>query len=405
MLSVLTEGDEMIDDSEQYLVYASDYRLNVDGDEPLGPISAEVVAEAKTTPEEKKKLFVCRFFNQNAFRHIALLAGAGTSVMCGGKIRDGLWDTCEEAIKDIGQFFPKKHEEFVGEKDIESFLSYAIQYEAINKNTKLAEFIGGVKRAIRQACTLTLSGRAHEEMMRKLTARKSTLPRVEIFTTNYDTLFEQAARNAGTIIIDGFSFWRRRTFSGRFFDLDIVDRERTRGKAEENYLPNVIHLHKLHGSLDWISDGDAVVQREVSDSEEPLIIYPSKDKYAESYDQPYFEMMARFQSVLRKKECLLIVAGYGFGDKHINSAIIEAVRQNPSFHLLILDFGGEVTKSSGRQMRAIDLELFQKVFTGIRSNITIIQGDFAGFVEAMPLNQAYRIEELVDSFANRGRGM
>ena len=299
----------MIDDSEQYLVYASDYRLNVDGDEPLGPISAEVVAEAKTTPEEKKKLFVCRFFNQNAFRHIALLAGAGTSVMCGGKIRDGLWDTCEEAIKDIGQFFPKKHEEFVGEKDIESFLSYAIQYEAINKNTKLAEFIGGVKRAIRQACTLTLSGRAHEEMMRKLTARKSTLPRVEIFTTNYDTLFEQAARNAGTIIIDGFSFWRRRTFSGRFFDLDIVDRERTRGKAEENYLPNVIHLHKLHGSLDWISDGDAVVQREVSDSEEPLIIYPSKDKYAESYDQPYFEMMARFQSVLRKKECLLIVAG------------------------------------------------------------------------------------------------
>ena len=380
-------------DENKYLVYSNEYRLTMEGDEPVGGVFAAGEGPAtEATSDDKKKQYIRSFFNDNSFRHVALLTGAGSSVMCGGKIRDGLWEECKETIDTIGSYFDEQYKKFAAAKDIEAFLSYAIQYNAINKEDGLPETIKKLKAEIRKACTLQLSGCAHEEILKKMTARKASLPRTEIFTTNYDTLFEQAAKKSGIIVIDGFSFSQPRTFSGRFFDLDIVDRECARVKAEENYVPNVIHLHKLHGSLDWVMEDDFVVQRDPKEGEDPLIIYPSKEKYAESYDQPYFEMMARFQSLLRKKDCLLMVAGYGFADKHINSAIIEAVRQNPSFHLLIVDFGEEVEVENGQKNRVINLDFYRKVFSDIRSNVTIVQGTFDSFVNDIPLNKAYRVE-------------
>ena len=380
-------------DENKYLVYSNEYRLTMEGDEPVvGVFAAGEGPATEATSDDKKKQYIRSFFNDNSFRHVALLTGAGSSVMCGGKIRDGLWEECKETIDTIGSYFYEQYKKFAAAKDIEAFLSYAIQYNAINKEDGLPETIKKLKAEIRKACTLQLSGCAHEEILKKMTARKASLPRTEIFTTNYDTLFEQAAKKSGIIVIDGFSFSQPRTFSGRFFDLDIVDRECARVKAEENYVPNVIHLHKLHGSLDWVMEDDFVVQRDPKEGEDPLIIYPSKEKYAESYDQPYFEMMARFQSLLRKKDCLLMVAGYGFADKHINSAIIEAVRQNPSFHLLIVDFGEEVEVENGQKNRVINLDFYRKVFSDIRSNVTIVQGTFDSFVNDIPLNKAYRVE-------------
>ena len=383
----------MSDSENQFIVYSADYRLEVDGVEAIRSLVADGAEFSADIPaEDKKKAFISSFFTNNSFHHIALLTGAGSSVTCGGKIRDGLWEACKKTIALMGEHFSEKFKEYSVTKDIEAFLSYAIQYNAINKEDGLPETIKKLKAEIRKACTLQLSGCAHEEILKKMTARKASLPRTEIFTTNYDTLFEQAAKKSGIIVIDGFSFSQPRTFSGRFFDLDIVDRECARVKAEENYVPNVIHLHKLHGSLDWVMEDDFVVQRDPKEGEDPLVIYPSKEKYAESYDQPYFEMMARFQSLLRKKDCLLMVAGYGFADKHINSAIIEAVRQNPSFHLLIVDFGEEVEVENGQKNRVINLDFYRKVFSNIRSNVTIVQGTFDSFVNDIPLNKAYRVE-------------
>lgn len=390
----------MIDDEKKYLVYSADYSLTIEGEEsgrsslPAGEESA-----TKALIDDKKKQHLQTFFSNNSFRHTVLLTGAGSSVMCGGKVRGGLWDACEDTIKSIGKHFPERFKQYSEAKDIESFLSYAVQFDAITGKEGLSGLIVKLKSEIRQTCSLQLDGCAHEEILKKITARRATLPRAEIFTTNYDTLFEQAAKKAGIILIDGFSFSQPRTFSGRFFNLDIVDRERTRVKAEENYVPNVVHLHKLHGSLDWMKHGDEVIQCEVAAADEPLIIYPSNDKYAESYDQPYFEMMARFQSVLREKDCLLMVVGYGFADKHINSAIVEAVRQNPSFHLLVVDYGIEV---EGKNERAINLSPYKKLFGDLRSNVTLVQGAFDDFAENMPLNKAYHIEDPTDMPNTRG---
>ena len=213
-------------DENKYLVYSNEYRLTMEGDEPVGGVFAAGEGPAtEATSDDKKKQYIRSFFNDNSFRYVALLTGAGSSVMCGGKIRDGLWEECKETIDTIGSYFDEQYKKFAAAKDIEAFLSYAIQYNAINKEDGLPETIKKLKAEIRKACTLQLSGCAHEEILKKMTARKATLPRTEIFTTNYDTLFEQAAKKSGIIVIDGFSFSQPRTFSGRFFDLDIVDRE------------------------------------------------------------------------------------------------------------------------------------------------------------------------------------
>ena len=119
---------------ERYLVYSNAYRLNVDGQERnKGSIDNDTTFSDEINADEKKKSFIRSFFTDNLFRNIALLTGAGSSVLCGGKIRDGLWEACKKTIALMGEHFSEKFKEYSATKDIEAFLSYAIQYNAINK--------------------------------------------------------------------------------------------------------------------------------------------------------------------------------------------------------------------------------------------------------------------------------
>ena len=133
-----------------------------------------------------------------------------------------------------------------------------------------------------RCCRLKLdnTNKHHQDFIRKLTARKPSDPRVQLYTTNYDTLFEQAAQRMNYTIIDGFSFSYPRIFNGTNFDHDIVFREHTRIKQEESFVPNVIQLFKLHGSIDWEKVGDKIYQKE--HTERPCIIYPASEKYNSS---------------------------------------------------------------------------------------------------------------------------
>src|SRR5690606_29025258 len=97
-------------------------------------------------------------------------------------------------------------------------------------------------------------------------------------------------------------------FSGRYFDYDIVNRENSRIKQEESFVAKVFHLYKLHGSLNWERKNEDVILSEKTDN--PLVIYPASEKYESSYEQPYFEMMSRFQQSLRKENTVLYVIGF-----------------------------------------------------------------------------------------------
>ena len=374
-------------EAEGFVYYERGFHLHPDG--TLEGANSENTIEIKTPAKERKRDRLSRLFEENSFQHILVLAGAGTSAAIKGKTRKGLWESCKTEINAVADADTSRSFRGTEDEDIEQFLSFAVQVAGVDANNEqLASAISALKTKIRTECDLSFSSDSqsvfHETLLRKLTARKPTLPRVEIFTTNYDTLFEQAAKKAGFIVVDGFSFSFPRTFSGRLFDLDLVNRERTRIKGEESFIPNVFHLMKLHGSVDWVGKKEGEIeQRKPQKGEEALIVYPSSEKYAVSYERPFFEMMSRFQTALRKDNVLLIVLGFGFADKHINRAIIEAVRQNPGFHLLIADYGSD--------SKVIDLGKYRTLFGNIGDNISIVYASFEEFVEALPLNKLYSV--------------
>jgi len=241
------------------------------------------------------------------FKNVAVLTAAGTSMengVHGGKTRTELWQSYEGEINAISSAITKKDgilqdkcQSIIESKNIEDFLSFTILYEKLNGEIKDKEGNSlrcKLEKKIADACRLILdeNNRHHQDFIRKLTARKPTEPRVQLYTTNYDTLFEQAAQRMNYTIIDGFSFSYPRIFNGINFDHDVVYRERTRIKNEESFIPNVIQLFKLHGSIDWEKIDGKIYQKETT--HQPCIIYPASEKYESSYEQPYFEMMSKY---------------------------------------------------------------------------------------------------------------
>ncbi len=342
----------------------------------------------------EKQVFYDTFFRQS-FKHIVILAAAGTSLDNGsnkGETRNGLWKSGRDTIKQLyKELLPcdNKLRRIANDKDIEAFLSHILLVEKISeeKASQLKPLREQLEKIIRNACQLELdsSNAPHKTFLDKITARKASEPRVQLFTTNYDTLFEQAAQEGGYAVIDGFSFTSPRTFSGRYFDYDIVQRERTRLKDEESFVSKVFHLYKMHGSLTWERTEQGRIQQ-VNSTESPLIVYPASDKYESSYEQPYFEMMSRFQQALRRENTLLIVIGFGFRDKHIQNVILEAVNQNPSFQLVIVNYNGNET---------IDREELKEYFDGneVKRNVSIVFDTFKNFTDSFPENKTYSSNE------------
>ena len=356
---------------------------------------AQTKEDAKKEQIEKEKQDFYNTFFRQFFKHIVVLAAAGTSLDNGphkGKTRDGLWESGRNVIKQLyKELSPcnEKLKRIAKDKDIEALLSHVLLVEKVDeaKTSQLKPLREQLERIIRGACQLTLdmTNAPHKTFLDKITARKASEPRVQLFTTNYDTLFEQAAQKGGYAVIDGFSFTSPRTFSGRYFDYDIVQRERTRLKDEESFVSKVFHLYKMHGSLTWEKTEQGMVQQ-VNSTESPLIVYPASDKYESSYEQPYFEMMSRFQQALRRENTLLIVIGFGFRDKHIQNVILEAVNQNPSFQLVIVNYNGNET---------IDREELKEYFDGneVKRNVSIVFDTFKNFTNSLPQNKTYSSNE------------
>lgn len=140
---------------------------------------------------------------------------------------------------------------------------------------------------------------------------------VEIFTTNYDLLIEQALENKNIPYFDGFVGSHK-----AFFDLHAM---------EEEKLPNRwVRLWKMHGSINWIFDENEKVIRSYPDSRKCKVIHPSHLKYDESRKMPYLAMADRLKHFLRQKSAVLLISGYSFRDVHINSNILDCLQSNPS---------------------------------------------------------------------------
>lgn len=254
---------------------------------------------------------------------------------------------------------------------------------AVDFNQAIAQ----IESMIRSNCTLTLcQAHPHKLFLDKLTARKNNYNRVKIYTTNYDTLFEDAAEDGGFILVDGFSFSKSLKFSSKYFDYDFVERQGSKIPDEPKYISKVVHLMKIHGSIDWVlqEDGNVYKVRDINEAT-PLMIYPRRAKFEQSYEKPYFELFSRFQNDLKQPNTLLMAIGFSFADKHIRSIVEEAVESNPGLKVLIVDINIEKSEYQFFIERASKFE-----------DVMLYANSFKGFVEDVYKKQVAYSDELFE---------
>ena len=150
---------------------------------------------------------------------------------------------------------------------------------------------------------------------------------VEIFTTNYDLLIEEAFEASNVPYFDGFV--------GSFhptFDLEAVE--------EESLPVRWVRLWKLHGSVNWQTRSDnQVVRASGPAAHGGTLIYPSHLEYMQSRRLPYLVLLDRLRHFLRQPSAILVTTGFGFRDEHINEVVQQALRSNPTAAVLALMFG------------------------------------------------------------------
>lgn len=256
-----------------------------------------------------------------------------------------LWDACEKShdkfdeIKTTVGYNDKKN-------DIEALLSRCkgfVEYVADKaKSAPIEAFIKAAEKTIYEQTNFAdkpeLSGdieSLHGILLERLGRRSPRLGRLKVFTTNYDRCVEVAAEQKGFVIIDGFSFSSRPSYSPGWFDYDII--RRSAGPEErETRLQNVAHLYKLHGSVDWLAEDDGrVVRRPLKDSETPLLIYPRNDKYQASYQSPFIDMISAWMQALRQPKTTLLCIGFGFNDDHLVAPVFSALARQGDFNLIV----------------------------------------------------------------------
>lgn len=349
--------------------------------------------------KEKRDFYSNLLKNQyNEIENIVILCGAGSSVEIGktnkGLIMSGLWDLFEkEDSKTLSTLITKTgHDKTI--KDLEALLSKSGIYNIVNKDV-LKEEIEKVKQFIVKKCSLDLPDNSpHEKFLNKVTLRPQKYPRVKLFTLNYDTLFEQAARQEKFTIIDGFTFSNPREFNGKYFDYDIIETRHNRQDKKDSTISKLFYLFKMHGSLDWIRNGNEIIQSDISPTNtmDRVMIFPQDSKYEHSYEQPYFEMMARFQQSLRTENTLLITIGFSFVDKHISSVILESLKQNPSLNLIVFSYP-EVIQNGNEYQKELN------TIAEHYGHVTLVAEKFEDLANEYPKNNAHNRNNIIEELA------
>lgn len=163
---------------------------------------------------------------------------------------------------------------------------------------------------------------------------------VEVFTTNYDLLLEQAMEESGVPFFDGFI-----GSVNPFFVPESVEAEVEGGRINDsgyNYPPRAwTRLWKLHGSINWYMQEYLTNKRKgitrLSGSNTTggeLMIFPSREKYTQSRKLPFITFQDRFRKFVSTGENLVIVMGYSFSDEHLNDILFQGLSSNPRLAII-----------------------------------------------------------------------
>lgn len=182
---------------------------------------------------------------------------------------------------------------------------------------------------------------------------------VEIFTTNYDLLTEEAMELAKTPYFDGFSGSRV-----AFFDPSSI--------SSNDLPPRWIRLWKLHGSINWSRNSNGEITRSAG-NEDGTMVYPSHLKYGQTQSAPFSSLFERMKSFLLEPDTILLTTGFSFADAHISAKLDECLSENPSASILAFQFKNLAQESYAKDLalRRPNLSVYCRdgaVINGIEAN-------------------------------------
>ena len=221
-----------------------------------------------------------------------------------------------------------------------------------------------------------------------------TPKQVNLFTTNIDTLIENAAEEVGVEFNDGFKGSVNQIFDETNFRKSISKASLHFQSVAE--LP-VFNLYKVHGSINWekigndrigndyklsqvkrIADAlagiddnqfvattyddagktkshtyeelkDAVKALAIANNDQYdnflaeydnlIMVNPTKHKFQETVmDMHFYELMRLYSNSLEKENSILFVTGFSFADEHIANLTMRAANSNPTLQVIIFAF-------------------------------------------------------------------
>jgi len=164
---------------------------------------------------------------------------------------------------------------------------------------------------------------------------------IELFTTNYDLLFEEAFEEKKYPYFDGFV-----GSINPFIIPECIDAENSK-QYSNVYVPiSWLRLWKIHGSINWYLYKDGAGKNRITRNTgrtvnpgDEIMIFPSRQKYDESRRLPFLLFHDRLRKYLSSGESMLLVNGYSFGDEHINEILFQALRANKRLAITALLYG------------------------------------------------------------------
>jgi hypothetical protein len=221
-----------------------------------------------------------------------------------------------------------------------------------------------------------------------------TPKQVNLFTTNVDTLIENAAEEVGVEFNDGFKGSVKQIFDETNFRKSISKTSLHFQSVAE--LP-VFNLYKVHGSINWekiandsigndyklaqvkrivdelagIAENqfiattyddagktkshtyeelkDAVKALAITNNDQYdsfleeydklIMVNPTKQKFQETVmDIHFYELMRLYSNSLEKENSILFVTGFSFADEHIANLTMRAANSNPTLQVIIFAF-------------------------------------------------------------------
>ncbi|KKN00284.1 hypothetical protein LCGC14_1139450, partial [marine sediment metagenome] len=249
-------------------------------------------------------------------------------------------------------------------QDIETLLSRIRSLSGVIGSTKVHGLDGdGYKAMANDICTeigkivqvrLPKGNNAYSELVSWITGAPRTHG-VEIFTTNYDLLFEEAFERVRAPYFDGFIGAREAFFDPASVSGDQLSARWTR-------------LWKIHGSLGWKANQQGEVVR-TGQPQATHLVFPEHLKYDQTQKAPYAALLDRLRTFLSTEDTLLVSVGFSYADTHITARIDEALAANAAASVFAFQF-----QTLDKETCATELALRRPNFSVYARDKAVISG-------------------------------